>query len=134
ILFNGYTLRLIDPNRLYARRFVDIDLPIALQRPDALCALWRLARSRALVADSRDPESLHALIAASERHSAGVCKSLRSGVLAASGDILQALIARHAPRDESIADSFEQALTIVYRILFLLFAEARALVPVWHPV
>src|SRR4029077_3399397 len=30
--------------------------------------------------------------------------------------------------------SFEQALTIVYRILFLLFAEARGLVPVWHPV
>src|SRR4029077_6029885 len=30
--------------------------------------------------------------------------------------------------------SLEQALTIVYRILFLLFAEARGLVPVWHPV
>ena len=30
--------------------------------------------------------------------------------------------------------AFEQALTIVYRLLFLLFAEARALVPVWHPV
>ena len=29
---------------------------------------------------------------------------------------------------------FEQALTVVYRILFLLFAEARALVPLWHPV
>src|SRR5262249_49968320 len=28
----------------------------------------------------------------------------------------------------------EQALTIVYRVLFLLFAEARALVPLWHPV
>src|SRR5207245_1340074 len=24
--------------------------------------------------------------------------------------------------------------TIVYRILFLLFAEARSLVPLWHPV
>jgi len=30
----------------------------------------------------------------------------------------------------SPAASFEQALTIVYRILFLLFAEARGLVPV----
>jgi hypothetical protein len=27
-----------------------------------------------------------------------------------------------------------QALTILYRILFLLFAEARSLVPTWHPV
>src|SRR4029078_5852802 len=33
-----------------------------------------------------------------------------------------------------LAAVFKQALTIVYRILFLLFAEARALVPVWHPV
>jgi hypothetical protein len=31
-------------------------------------------------------------------------------------------------------DAFEQALTVVYRLVFLLFAEARALVPVWHPV
>jgi hypothetical protein len=31
-------------------------------------------------------------------------------------------------------DSFEQALTIVYRMLFLLFADARALVPLWHPI
>src|SRR6185437_14729037 len=31
-------------------------------------------------------------------------------------------------------DAFEQALTIVYCIVFLLFAEARALVPMWHPV
>jgi hypothetical protein len=30
--------------------------------------------------------------------------------------------------------AFEQALTIVYRMLFLLFAEARGLVPLWHPV
>ena len=28
----------------------------------------------------------------------------------------------------------EQALTVVYRVLFLLFAESRGLVPLWHPV
>ena len=37
-------------------------------------------------------------------------------------------------RTVSVNDSFDQALTIVYRILFLLFAEARALVPLWHPI
>jgi hypothetical protein len=36
--------------------------------------------------------------------------------------------------DWSVDDSFEQALTIVYRVLFLLFADARLLVPLWHPV
>ena len=29
---------------------------------------------------------------------------------------------------------YEQSLTAVYRILFLCFAEARGLVPAWHPV
>ena len=29
---------------------------------------------------------------------------------------------------------FEHSLTVLYRILFLLFAEARGLVPLWHPV
>jgi hypothetical protein len=31
-------------------------------------------------------------------------------------------------------DIVSQALTMIYRLLFLLFAEARALVPIWHPV
>src|SRR5205823_4380813 len=77
----------------------------------------------------------HALIEESERHGAGVCRSLKDGVLSASGDVLAALVRARSPRtDLSLPASFEQALTIVYRILFLLFAEARGLVPVWHPV
>ncbi|MEQ1871468.1 MAG: hypothetical protein ABL961_15745, partial [Vicinamibacterales bacterium] len=31
-------------------------------------------------------------------------------------------------------DAFGQALTLVYRVLFLFFAEARGLVPLWHPI
>jgi hypothetical protein len=30
--------------------------------------------------------------------------------------------------------AFDEALVVVYRILFLLFAEARGLVPRWHPI
>ena len=29
---------------------------------------------------------------------------------------------------------FDHSLTVLYRILFLLFAEARGLVPLWHPL
>src|SRR6185436_10292388 len=80
------------------------------------------------------PASLNAIIAESDRHAAGVCRSLRDGVLTASTDVLAALVAHSNRAGPRIDDSFEQALTIVYRILFLLFAEARALVPLWHPV
>ena len=30
--------------------------------------------------------------------------------------------------------AFDEALVVIYRILFLLFAEARGLVPRWHPI
>ncbi|HKT81588.1 MAG TPA: N-6 DNA methylase, partial [Vicinamibacterales bacterium] len=38
------------------------------------------------------------------------------------------------PGAEALADAFEQSLTLVYRLLFLLFAEARGLTPLWHPI
>lgn len=78
--------------------------------------------------------SIEALVAASDRHAAGVCRSLRDGVLDASTAVLGALVPVHRRTPVPLAGTFEQALTIVYRLLFLLFAEARALVPVWHPV
>src|SRR5262249_28471554 len=94
--------------------------------------------------------SLHEIVCGSEQHATGVCRSLRDGVLAAAGDVLGALVRKagdvrlkpdttqpDGQRDGSVAlgaDSLEQSLTIVYRLLFLLFAESRNLVPLWHPV
>src|SRR5262249_2543656 len=46
--------------------------------------------------------------------------------------LLGALCARRRHRDP--ASLFEQSLTVLYRVLFLLFAEARGLVPIWHPI
>ena len=42
--------------------------------------------------------------------------------------------ARSADPTPPLDALYEQALTAVYRILFLCFAEARGLVPTWHPV
>ena len=83
------------------------------------------------------PIPLQDLVDASDRHASGVRRSLKGGVLAASADVLAALVGPNPAKPatpEHLDDAFEQALTIVYRIVFLLFAEARALVPVWHPV
>ena len=33
-----------------------------------------------------------------------------------------------------VGDAYDEAQTAIYRLLFLLFAEARALVPTWHPI
>jgi hypothetical protein len=144
LVFDGLHLRIVDAERLYSRRHLEIELDLAMDDVRALTILLHVFAAPALAAAPDDPRSLHALVAGSDRHAAGVCRALRDGVLAASAEIVQALVAgkgRPTPqrgqggsRTVVIRDSFEQALTIVYRMLFLLFAEARALVPLWHPI
>ena len=131
LLFNGLQLRLVDARRVYSRRFADFDLDAAADEPAVAAALWVLCGAPSFAADLDGQTPIARLVAGSEQHGAGVCRSLRSGVLEASQDVMGAMLARR-PHDPSGA--FEQALTVVYRILFLLFAEARALVPMWHPV
>ncbi len=158
LLFDGLRLRLVDASRLYARRYLEFDLELVLDSPVAFAAFWRTFSAASLTADPADEASLHSLVAASDRHAAGVCHSLRDGVLEASEHVLRAFVIkgrstnRRLPRRSATGATaglprrsatgakagakaeFEQALTIVYRMLFLLFAEARALVPLWHPV
>jgi hypothetical protein len=133
LLFDGLHLRIVDASRLYARRHVEFDLDLAIDHPPSLAALWAVMGSPSLTAQPDEARSLHALVAASDRHAAGVCRSLRDGVLAASGEVLRRVGRARTVRRTS-GTRFEQSLTIVYRILFLLFAEARALVPLWHPI
>ena len=139
VLFNGLQLRSVDASRLYARRHLEIDLDLAADSTRLFAVLLHTFGARALVADRDDPRSLHALIAQSDRHCAAVCRSLRDGVLTASAEVVRALLGNKAPRKIALGQAavdhcFEQALTVVYRMLFLLFAEARALVPLWHPI
>ena len=121
-LFNGTHLRLVDAALPHSRRFVQFDLDTVADDEGAFAAFAYVMGCL--------PGSLRSLVEASEQHGTAVCRSLKDGVLSASADVLRALVRPSI----SPAASFEQALTIVYRILFLLFAEARGLVPVWHPV
>jgi hypothetical protein len=130
VLFNGQSLRLVDGRRVYSRRFVELDLDIAADDVGAAGALMMLFGAGAFTADD-GPTSIAILVADSERHGTAVCRSLRDGVLHASEAILDALT---RGRRTNRVDTFDQALTIVYRLLFLLFAEARSLVPMWNPL
>jgi len=154
LIFNGLHLRIVDASRLYARRHLEVDIDLAMDDPHTFAVLLHIFGSATLAAGPDDPRSLRVLVAASDRHAAGVCRSLRDGVLAASADVLRALLANQhkvrlkpdatesgtalvasgLSRTAPLQDSFDQALTIVYRMLFLLFAEARALVPLWNPI
>jgi hypothetical protein len=132
LLFNGTTVRLLRPARLFSRRYVEFDLDAAADEERTSAALWRVLAADVVDAAAAAPCSLETMLAEGDRHAAGVCRSLRQGVLEATGQVLRALAME---RSRTPADAaFEQSLTIVYRLLFLLFAEARALVPSWHPL
>ncbi len=131
---NGRRLRLIDVRRVVAGGFVEFDLDSAVEDGAAFAALWGLLRR-----ESFEPPALVERAAlASARHAVGVCRSLRSGVLDAIGELLSGLAGTPTPEvrtgRSALGGLHEQVLTVVYRILFLLFAESRGLVPLWHPV
>ena len=133
LLFNGIHARVIETNRLYSRRHVQFDLDVTLDDERTSAVLQTVLQAGSFsIAGGRRESMLHRLVQSSEDDSADVRRSLRHGVLHASADVLGALIARRPAA--AIDGALEQALTIVYRILFLLFAEARGLVPLWHPI
>jgi len=131
IVSNGRSLRIVDCTRAWTRAAIDFDFEPLISGPKGVAAFWTFARAAALRGTDRD--SLRSHVAASDSHASRVCRSLGDGVLAALPALTTALaIHPRARTDRAIA--FDQALTLVYRVLFLLFAEARALVPVWNDV
>jgi hypothetical protein len=124
---NGRALRIVDAHQTWSREYLEFDLALLPVDPEAQRVLWGLVRAEACAAV---PPLLDAAVVASARQGVAVCRALGEGVLDALTFLVQAFAAGRAVP----AAAFEQSLTIVYRLLFLLFAEARGLVPVWHPV
>ena len=126
---NGVTLRIVDVTRAYSHRSVDVDLAALSGEAASVAALERML-------DLRSTPLLHALgalVRQSEQHRADVGQSLQVGVESALAALVGGFAGGRRSRgglDAALADS----LTVVYRILFLLFAEARGLVPQWHPI
>lgn len=156
LIFNGVRLRIVDAGRPHTRRHLDVLLDLLVDDPGALGLFLALVGPPAL-ADSpastrRDgnlPEdrptaggraahapTLAALVAASDAEGERVCADLRQGVHRALAAFTAALIASQPSRRGPLplVEAYEHALTAVYRLLFLFFAEARGLVPTWHPV
>ena len=129
----GLTVRIVDARRTYSRRFAQFDLEIAIGDPAGFSVFWRLLNADAFAASSGP--ALDRAVALSEQHRAEVRASLQQGVHDALNSLVRAFTAarrgRQALRDPAVL--FDESLIVIYRILFLLFAEARELVPRWHP-
>jgi hypothetical protein len=109
-------------------------LDALFDHPAAMTLFWGLLRSEAV------PALTSAVALASARHGVAVSAALRDGVREALLLFLQGMLGARGRRRpaalgrDMAASALDQAFTLVYRVLFLLFAESRALVPLWHPI
>jgi hypothetical protein len=127
---NGTTLRIVDARRTWSREYLEFDLAGLAVAREAQSLLWALARAEMM---RLDPPLLDRAAALSSRYGVEVCRALGRGVLEALELLVGTL--RDRARNRYPADLlFEHSLTVLYRVLFLLFAEARGLVPMWHPI
>ena len=140
VAVTGQSLRLFDARRTYSRRQADIDLAIAAGDPSTFGVLWGLVRAEAIVVNPPGGTStLDRAVQLCERYRADVRSSLQHGVHDALTHLVGAFVAARSGRSRarpaiSSTVPFDESLVVIYRILFLLFAEARGLVPRWHPV
>lgn len=128
--FNGRVLRVWDTVRGWSRAYLDFDLETVLDDERAFVVFWALLRAEALAKVTAD------VAEASDRHGGAVRSALRDGVRDAVDLFWRELrAAGRSSRAAARGDGLHaQSLTLVYRLLFLLFAESRGLVPTWHPV
>ena len=126
---NGRELRIVDARRTWSREYLEFDLIQLAREREAQGMLWSLLRADAIAGPS---PLLDRAVELSERHGVEVCQALGTGVLDALDVLMTAMSAPRRQRASSIL--FEQSLTVLYRVLFLLFAEARGLVPMWNPI
>ena len=127
---NGVTLRIVDLLRAYSQRAIDVDLESLAVEDTAIAALDRLLDARTIPPFER----LAAAVERSEQHRIDVGRSLQAGVDTALVELVGGLAHGRKGGPARLDAALSDALTVVYRILFLLFAEARGLVPQWHPV
>lgn len=108
------------------RRSLDFRLPDTFDSR-SFAKFWALAHADAF--DGRQRSRLDALLVRARGFQDRVRDDLQQGVLQAL-DALSSVLSAPSSR----ADPSDEGLTLVYRILFLLFAEAHDLVPSRHPV
>jgi hypothetical protein len=125
---NGAALRIVDAQRTWSRQYLEFDFPLLANDEEARTVLWSIARADAFA----ERPLLDLAVEQSAQYGLVVCRALGSGMLDAVGLLLGTFSARRE-RGVSRERLFEESLTILYRVLFLLFAEARGLLPSWHP-
>jgi hypothetical protein len=133
-------LAIVDVRAHALRKSLELTLP-AVFDARVFAAFWTLARAEAFdaptVGTTTGGSRLDALVHAAATFQDRVREDLQQGVTEALVEFGRAIGPRRPARRTDASGSasrFDEALTLVYRVLFLLFAESRGLVPRGVPV
>lgn len=133
ILTNGRLWRLYQRDSAYKLdRFYEVDLDDLLQRNDPTAFLYFYAFFRR-AAFAEGPLGLTTLLRASTEYARQISDNLRDQVYDALHHVAQGFL-DYAPNrlttdPTSLAAIYDHSLIVLYRLLFVLYAEARELLP-----
>lgn len=142
ILLNAFELRLIRRAKGFVSSHISFDLTSIAEGTQAGFEAWRLMwallRSEALAVE---PTVLERVVAQGREHQAGVGRALGQQVQEAIVAFVQGIVAHPAnqqaiPRpvpDDYLRRLYAEALRVLYRTLFALYAESRNLLPLDLP-
>ncbi len=148
ILAAGDRLRLYRKGGSVARQYLEVNFPALFDadRNDEWAAFWGLFRYEAFVPDPETGKCLlDRVLEESQRHASRIADDLRENIVTAVEALIQGILddpSNHptiqrrpepveGPSSQpAIQQLFEEALYFLYRLLFILYAESRDLLPV----
>ena len=138
IVANGERLRLYRKGGSVARQYLEVDFAPLFDgdRTDEWTAFWGLFRYDAFVPGDDGKCLLDRVLEESQRHAARIADDLRENIVLAVEALIQGVLDEPANRnvvdrsDQRVVQQlFEESLYFLYRLLFVLYAESRDLLP-----
>ncbi len=137
----GERLRLYRKGGSVARQYLEVNFAALCDgdRDDEWAAFWGLFRYAAFVPDPATGKCLlDRVLDESQRHAARIADDLRENVVSAVEALIQGVLDEPAnrslvgapPQERVVQQLFVESLYFLYRLLFVLYAESRDLLPV----
>jgi hypothetical protein len=136
ILTNGRLWRLYSAQAdLVSGACYEVDLVALLRGGDPAAFRYFAAffSSTAFAPDSQGRSFLERALSESQANAVQVGEALERQVFSAVPLIAEGLLGDEPRTEQTLADAFDNALVLLYRLLFCLHAEARELLPVENP-
>jgi len=141
IVTNGKVIRLLRREQVGAgRRYFEVDLENVFEEEDesSFAVFWALFRAEVFVPDESGQCLIDRISEGCQHYAVRVSDELRESVRKALEDFVRGVMDEPANRENlrevDAKELFGQGLIFLYRLLFVLYAESRDLLPIGNPI